>query len=335
MMKKEFIFVLLAAAIVVLAGCTPQQVNVEQNDNGQMVQQQTQQEGTAEVYNPQLVPAEFSTNIDNKYFTLTPRTKFRYESQTEDGLETNEVYVTEDTRIVAGIEARVVWDRVWLDGDLIEETYDWYAQDSDGNVWYLGEDSVEMAQGKITSHAGSWETGVDGALPGIIMEANPKVGDTYRQEYLAGEAEDQADVLALGESVSMPYSKFSDCLKTLDYNPLEPGGEEDKYYCTSVRFNVLEVGREDGERVELVSVEYDVDPSPSTITGQPEEVQTSITEEEAKAIALSEVPGVVTDVSIETKYGKLAYVVEVDADSGPETDVVIDIDSGEVLGIET
>jgi hypothetical protein len=239
----------------------------------------------------------------------------------------------DDTRLVNGVVTRVVWDRVWLDGELIEDTKDWYAQDKAGNVWYFGEDSFEMADGKITSHAGSWEAGVNGAQPGIVMLANPVVGQVYRQEYLAGEAEDMGEVLALGETVTVPYGPLSGCLKTRDYTPLEPGADEHKYYCPEVGFTVLEVGIEDGERMELVSVGLaSVEQVQAPV---PEEFVGNITEEQAKEIALKEVPGKVTDVAIERKYGKVTYVVEIDPDSGPETDVIIEAATGIVLGVET
>jgi hypothetical protein len=198
---------------------------------------------------------DFTSEVTNKFFTLTPGKKMIYESETEDGFERIEFYVTHDKKTVMGVENTVVWDRVWLDGDLIEDTYDWYSQDKYGNVWYFGEDSKEMLDGKIINHAGSWEAGVDGAKPGIIMKANPVVGDIYQQEFYKGEAEDMAEILALGESVQVPAGNYKGCLKTLDYTPLEPGVEEHKYYCEDVGGLVLEVKPDSGEKVELISNE--------------------------------------------------------------------------------
>jgi uncharacterized membrane protein YkoI len=288
-------------------------------------------------YNPQINPADFTTKVDNKYFTLIPGRKFVYEGETEEGAERIEVYTTYETKKVLGVETVVVWDRVWLEGDIIEDTKDWYAQDKEGNVWYFGEDSKELVDGKIVSRAGSWESGVDGAKPGIIMKAKPKVGDSYRQEYYEGEAEDQADILAFGESVRVPYGSFTDCLKTRDCTPLEPDADEYKYYSPEVGGVVLEVGVQTGERVELIEIKSDTEAGQEIQPPEeePEELQTKITEEEAKAIVLAEVPGKVTDVAIEKKFGKIAYVVEIDADNGPETDIIIDAYTGEVLGTET
>lgn len=285
----------------------------------------------SEIYNPLINPSEFSSNVNNRYFVLIPRNKMVYESNTEEGLEKIEVYVMNETKIVNGVETRVVWDRVWLNGDLIEDTKDWYAQDSKGNVWYFGEDSKEMIDGKIINYDGSWESGVNGAKPGIIMKAAPKIGDKYRQEYYKGEAEDMGEVISLSESVIVPFGDFNNCIKTLDYTPLEPDVEEYKFYCPQVGGVVLEVDLEKGERVELVSVEYNSLPS-SLTEKEPEQLITTITEEEARAIAIKEINGRVTDISIEKKFGKTTYVVEIN--NGNEIDVIIDIETGKVLGIE-
>jgi hypothetical protein len=191
--------------------------------------------------------------VDNSYFSLTPGTTFTYQSETEEGTEKNIVIVTNETKEILGITTTVVWDRVWLDEELIEETFDWHAQDKEGNVWYMGEDSKEYENGKVVSTEGSWEAGVDGAKPGIIMEANPQVGDSYRQEYYPGHAEDAAKVVSLNETVTVPFGTFTDCLQTRDVNLLDPTlDEEDKYYCTNVGGVTLEVAIDSGERAELI-----------------------------------------------------------------------------------
>ena len=286
-----------------------------------------------EKYNPKIDPADFTSEVTNKYFTLTTGKKMIYEEETQDGTERVEIYVTNETRVVVGVKTLVVWDRVWLEGDLIEDTRDYYAQDKEGNVWYFGEDTKEMTAGKVINTKGSWEAGVNGAKPGIIMKANPVTGESYRQEYYAGEAEDQADILALNESVSVPLGSFTGCLKTRDWTPLEPEADEHKYYCTAIGGVALEIIVEDNEREELINVEYNSQPS-STDQKSPE-LKQNITEEQAKQIAIARVPGEVTDVTIEKKMGKWIYVVQIDADNGPETDVIIDIETGEVLGVET
>jgi hypothetical protein len=206
------------------------------------------------IYDPKIIPSDFISEINNKFLTLTPGTTLFYESQTDEGLERNEFSVTDEKRTVMGVETTVVWDRVWLNDELIEDTKDWFAQDIEGNVWYFGEDSKDFEGGQLVSTKGSWEAGVDGAKPGIVMKASLQIGDSYRQEYYAGEAEDMGEVVSLGETVSVPYGTFSGCLKTKDWNPLEPGVIEFKYYCPQVGNMVFEEKPEGGEEVELIDV---------------------------------------------------------------------------------
>lgn len=183
-------------------------------------------------YAPHIDPANFasSTTVDNPYFPLRPGTRMTYEGKGERIT----VEVLRQTRKVMGIDCVVVRDRVWQDGDLAEDTDDWYAQDNDGNVWYMGEDSKEIKKGQVVSAHGSWEAGVDGAFPGIIMLAKPLDGLWYRTEYYRGEAEDLAQILSLDETVTVPYGTFARCLKILDFNALEPGVEEHKYYAPGI-----------------------------------------------------------------------------------------------------
>jgi len=206
-------------------------------------------------YRREIDPADFVDRVDNRYFPLTPGTTFVYEGKTEDGEAVRvEDYVTQETKQVLGVTCVVVRNRVIENGDLVEETFDWYAQDKDGDVWYFGEDAKEYEAGVVVSTEGSWEAGVDGAMPGIIMEANPQVGDLYRQEYYKGEAEDMAEVLSLTESASVTYGSFGNLLMTREWTPLEPGIVEHKYYAPGVGL-ILEVMVEGGsERVELVEI---------------------------------------------------------------------------------
>lgn len=201
-------------------------------------------------------PSDFAPVVTNPYFPLIPGTTFTYRSETDEGVETNTVEVTHDTKTILGITATVVHDRVYLDGVLTEDTFDWYAQDRQGNVWYLGEQSCEIENGACVSTEGSWQAGVDGAQAGILMWASPAAhkGKTYRQEFLAGVAEDMAKVLRLNARASVPYGDFSGCLETMEWSPLEPGVREHKFYCPGVG-TVLEV-QPKGGRVssELVSI---------------------------------------------------------------------------------
>jgi hypothetical protein len=211
---------------------------------------------TAEkAYAPKIDPADFVSEIDNKYFPLEPGTTFVYEGKDEEALERIEVSVTDDTRQVMGVECAVVRDRVWIDGELVEDTFDWHAQDKEGNVWYFGENSREIKNGKVVSTEGSWEAGVDGAKPGIIMQADPKVGMTYRQEYYKGEAEDMGKVLSLDESATVPFGSFDHLLMTSDWDPLDPSaGVAHKYYAPGVgKVKELYV-KGPAERVELIDI---------------------------------------------------------------------------------
>jgi hypothetical protein len=202
-----------------------------------------------------LDPAEFTTDITNPWFPLEPGTRWVYRETTEDG-QVAQVVITATpvTRKIAnGITARVVRDTVTLDGEIVEDTFDWYAQDGNGTVWYLGEDTAEFEDGRITTREGSFEAGVDGAQAGVIMPASPEVGMTYRQEYYEDEAEDNGEVLARGQQASVPAGEYHDVLKTADTTPLEPDVLEHKYYASTVGL-VLTVDKEAGGREELLSV---------------------------------------------------------------------------------
>ena len=172
--------------------------------------------------------------IDNKYFPLKTGTIMIYNGTDEDGKSTSDIFtVTNDTKQIQGITTRVVNDSAFVEGDLVEPTADWYAQDDSGNVWYMGEFTTDLTN-KKNPHEGSWEAGVKGARAGIIMLAEPKVGDTYEQEFAKGEAEDKGTVLSLNENVSVPYGSFSNVLKTKDFSKLEPDIVENKYYAENI-----------------------------------------------------------------------------------------------------
>ena len=183
----------------------------------------------------QLDPADFVAEIDNPYWPMKPGNRWVYNETDAEGNEMQvEVTVTNDKKDIVGISATVVHDVVTQDGSVKEDTLDWYAQDVDGNIWYLGEDTKEYENAVVVSTEGSWETGVDGAQPGILVPADPTVGMTYRQEYLAGEAEDRAKILSLDQHVEVPYGAFDGCLQTEDTTPLDPDVLEHKYYCRDI-----------------------------------------------------------------------------------------------------
>jgi len=312
--------------------------------------------GINEEYNPVINPTDFTTQITNPYFSMPIGKKMVYEAKTEDGIERIETLIPGWTKEIMSVETLVFWDRVYLDGELIEDTRDYIAQDKEGNVWYFGENVDNYVGGLLTDHHGAWIGGVDGALPGIWMKANPKVGDEYRQEYYKGEAEDLGRVDAIDESVTTPAGTFTGCIKIFEWTPLETTTGY-KYHSKVAGGTVLE--EEDGERVELIEMDLEgakciklsnrysqegvlpgftkncrtEDLIDLEIEVSGKELKTNITEEDAKEIALKEVPGKITDVAIEKKFGKPTYVVEIQTTNG-EIDVIIDIDTGEILGIE-
>ena len=195
-------------------------------------------------------PAESSEN-PNPYWPMVIGTTWVYEG---DG-ETITVTITDETVEVLGVECVVVRDIVVdEDGEAVEDTVDWYAQDKDGNVWYFGEISQNFEDGELTDIEGSWKAGVDDAKPGIIMFANPEVGTVYRQEFALGNAEDMGEILDLDASASTPGADCDgDCLVTADFTPIDPGALEHKYYKPGIGF-ILEIKPDTGERLELISI---------------------------------------------------------------------------------
>ena len=220
-------------------------------------------------YDPQVDPATFVHPIaaPNPFFPLVPGTTMIYEGETEDGSERIEVTVTDQTVEILGVTCTVVLDRAFLNGKLIEDTIDYYAQDANGDVWYFGEHSLEIEDGKVVSLAGSWIAGRDGAKPGILMKGDPQEEDVYRQEFLLTEAEDAAGVLSLTESVEVPFGEFDNCLMTEEFTPLQPDALENKFYAPGVGL-VLEVDPDSGDRIELVDVIVEGGPVPARRKGR-------------------------------------------------------------------
>jgi hypothetical protein len=202
-----------------------------------------------------LDPADFTTAIDNPYWPMAPGDRLIYRETGDEGVERRVVVtVTPDTKTIMGIEARVVHDIVSENGSVVEDTFDWYAQDADGNLWYLGEDTKEYENGKLKTTEGSWEAGVDGALPGIIIPADPQPGMIYREEYYKGQAEDGAEILSVNAHAKVPYGTFDDVLQTRNFTPLEPNLVEEKFYVRGVG-PVLEITVTGGsDRTELLTI---------------------------------------------------------------------------------
>ena len=200
-----------------------------------------------------LDPGQFTTRIDNRWWPMTPGSRWTYrETDGQGSTQLVQVTVTGQTRTISGVQARVVHDVVTEDGQLVENTYDWYAQDDKGNVWYLGEDTKEYEGGKVVSTEGSWEAGVGGAQPGILLPADPRRDMAYRQEHHKGQAEDAARVLSLDMRAEVPAGSFDQLLTTQDSTPLEPKLLEHKFYAPGVGPVLAITVRGGSSREELV-----------------------------------------------------------------------------------
>ncbi len=203
----------------------------------------------------ELDPAEFTAEIDNPYWPMSVGSRWVYSETDSEGAEQRVVVtVTDRTKEIAnGIEARVVHDEVTEDGVPTEVTDDWYAQDAEGNLWYMGEDTTEYENGKPASTSGSFEAGVDGAQPGIIMPAHPEVGQAYRQEYYEGEAEDEGAIVKVDAQAEVPFGHFAPVVMTQDTNPLEPKVLEFKFYAEGVGPVLADSVSGGSDREELLS----------------------------------------------------------------------------------
>ena len=232
-MPRSSLPLLLLAALPILS-CDPQPTQPSTGTEDPALAAVTA--GAESRYAPRFNPDNFVRVVDNRFFPLNPGTRFVYFGEEDGEAEKNVTVVTHDRKEILGISAIVVLDQVFVHGELQEKTFDWYAQDKSGNVWYLGEDTKEFEDGAVVSTEGSWEAGVDGAEAGIIMPAHPQVGQHYQQEFFEGEAEDEARVVAVGLDVNVPYGAFHNCLRTQEFTGLEPGVVEAKFYCPNVGF---------------------------------------------------------------------------------------------------
>ena len=251
-MRSHISLWLLCCALCLATACKKESdITAINNDSGSLLKQQSPDQ------------PEFSTSnflfvkgIDNPYLPLKPGTVFRYVNTINEAGETNHehirVTVTSDIKKILGVNCEVVHDQVKEDGEVTEDTYDWYAQDKFGNVWYFGE-YTQARTDTGWSTEGSWEAGVDGALPGIVMFADPSlvIGKTYYQEFLPGVAEDQAMVINTTSNVSVAYGHFTNCVKTKEFTRLTPGDIEFKFYAKGIG-QVLT--KSTTEREELISI---------------------------------------------------------------------------------
>ena len=199
-------------------------------------------------------PANFVRGVDNRYLPLVPGTTNVYEGEAEGDHEVNRVEVLRKTKEILGVPCVVVRDTVETNGELTESTLDWYAQDVDGNVWYFGERTAEYEHGMVASREGSWEAGVDGALPGVIMPGDPRVGLAYTQEHYAGKAEDKGKIFDTGRHITVPNGSYDDVLVTEDWTPLEKNVLERKFYAPDVGVVYETIVRGGDEVIRLVDV---------------------------------------------------------------------------------
>jgi hypothetical protein len=210
-------------------------------------------------YSPSIDPANFVKTIDNPYFPLQPGTTFLYKGVHENGKtpQTDKEVVTDRTKQILGVTCTVINDTVSSYGKPIERTFDWYAQDKAGNVWYMGEDTREVVHGRFVKMSDSWQAGVKGAQPGIIMPGNPQPGDEYRQEYYPHYALDQARVLGSGGPVKVPYGSYKHTLLTVETSPqIDPGVAERKYYVAGVGDIKEHTVSGNKEQIRLVSISH-------------------------------------------------------------------------------
>lgn len=201
-----------------------------------------------------LNPADFTTQIDNPYWPMPVGRQWHVHVSNPQGESLQEIITVEDRtkKIADGVTARVVHDVVYDKGKPSEITDDWYAQDRDGNIWYFGESTAEIHNGRRDT-SGSFEAGRNGADAGVVMPANPRVGLTYREEYYAGQAEDRAKVLALDQQVEAPAGHFTGALLIDDTSPIEPAVSEYKLYAKGVGPVVAVSVSGEAEREDLVS----------------------------------------------------------------------------------
>ncbi len=208
-------------------------------------------------YAPTIDPSNFAGTIDNRYWPLEPGTAYHYRGVRGTTRQRDDEIVTRRTKQILGVTCTVVRDTVSQNGHPVERTFDWYAQDKQGNVWYMGELSLEKHHGKFVKASDSWESGVNGAKPGIIMPANPRPGDVYRQEYYPpGQALDEAHVLKTDGNVKVPTGSYRhNVLVTSEYSPLEPQTEQ-KYYVPGLGEAAERVVKGHHEEFQLVSVTH-------------------------------------------------------------------------------
>lgn len=195
---------------------------------------EAKKDSLAEVYQPRVDQLQFSRHIENPHWPMPVGVTQIYEGRFGDDIERTEITYLEETRMVMGIECQQMHDVVYVNGEKEEETWDWFAQDNLGNVWYFGEETYEIEDGERVNSAGAWEAGVDEANPGIVMPAVPLPGQAYRQEFYPGHAEDMAAVVLTDTTITTKLRTYEHCWMVEEWTPLEPGVREHKFYAPGV-----------------------------------------------------------------------------------------------------
>jgi hypothetical protein len=200
-----------------------------------------------------IIPAAASAH-ENPWFPMKPGSRWVYRGHDGRHAAKDVVTVTHRTRRIAGVRCRVLHDRVFHEGRLVERTTDWYATDRDGTVRYYGEATAELdGHGHVVSREGSWQAGRDGAKAGVYMPAHPRPGQSFFQERYPGVAEDRFRVLTRHATITVPFGAFrGDALKTAEWTRLEPRVHDRKWYVRGIG-QVAEATIKGGsERFELV-----------------------------------------------------------------------------------
>ncbi|MFH2108575.1 MAG: hypothetical protein ABII93_07900 [Chrysiogenia bacterium] len=214
-------------------------------------------------YNPHIIPLDFVQGVDHPYFPLLPGQTRHYQTTQDDNYAEVTVTATGNIRLIMGVLCLGVQERLVADQRLFEDTWRWYAQDRDGNVWYFARETKKYDY-DVVSEDWSWQAGINGAKPGMVMVGRPAdyLNKEYREEYVAGVEEDKAQVLSLNETVTVPYGTFSGCIKIKVYSDLDPGRFEHRYYASGIGLVLSESMPEGGQRAELVGIgdELPVDP---------------------------------------------------------------------------
>jgi hypothetical protein len=246
--------ILLAAAVLVVTGGIGAQILASSRTKSHV-------SGVKPGMAPKYDPAGYSPRISNPWYPLKPGVAYIYKGRDGNRRSRDVLRPTDRVTKIAGVPCRVISDKVYLNGVLHERTLDYYTQDSDGNVWYFAEDTAELdRRGHVTSTAGTWRTGRNGAEAGIFMEANPQKGDEFRQEFYRGHAEDHYQVLTLKAEVKVPYGHFGrnklrrNVELTKEWSPLEPRVRDHKYYVRGIGTVKEETVRGGHELLKLVRI---------------------------------------------------------------------------------